>query len=130
MRRFLVGPSPYRYYKNKWADEGVFGQNFPFCPDETKNYKYDVNLDMTEETMRTYVAELVGIPYLTKASPEESQMTLDVGVAICFWQTYRIQEKIIIPCVIRQMCKPQGYWAFFVIDPLCPDSYVSPAVSP
>lgn len=49
---------------------------------------------MTEETMRTYVAELVGIPYLAKASPEESQMVLDVGVAVRFWQTNQIQGKI------------------------------------
>ena len=37
MRRFLVGPSPYRYYMDKWADEGVFGSMFPFSADERKD---------------------------------------------------------------------------------------------
>ena len=125
MRRFSSDPSPLRYFSHKNAEEAIKSGQFVDIHDLGLN-EFDVLItDVTDEILRTKIAELVGIQYLEKATPEEAEKTVDIGRGFLFGKNSRP----IFPCVVSFEKQKRANWVFFVIDTGSPATFLSTEVS-
>jgi hypothetical protein len=79
--------------------------------------------DMTDNNLRSDVAELIGMPYLGKATTDEANKVVDVGHDI----VYGRKLHPIFPCIVSSNDK--AHWVFFLYDTSAPLTYLSTQVS-
>ena len=75
----MTHPSPVLYYSETNTNKAVERNKFVGVHD-ISNENFDVILtDITDEILRTQIAEVVGIHYLKEAAREEAEMKVDIG---------------------------------------------------
>jgi hypothetical protein len=79
--------------------------------------------DMTDNNLRSDVAELIGMPYLGKATADEASKVVDVGHGI----VYGRKLHPILPCIVSSNDKAR--WVFFLYNTGAPLTYLSAQVS-
>ena len=125
-RRFSSHPNPLIYFAEKKAEEAAKRGEFIDVHDGSFSDDFDVLItDVTDEILRTEIAELVGIPYLEKATQAEAKKILDVGRGFLYGDNYRP----IFPCVVSREDLNKAHWVFFLADTGSPKTYVSTKVS-
>jgi hypothetical protein len=125
-RRFLSQPNPLSYITKKRAREAIERKEFidihDIGPVDPKDY--DVLLtDINDNILRADVAELVGIPYLEKATKDDANNVVTIGHGIIYGKTLRT----IFPCVVSFQGK--AHWVFFIVDSGSPLTFISSQVS-
>jgi hypothetical protein len=125
-RRFSCQPNPLIYFTDKRAKEARERNKFIDIHDiggvDPKDY--DVLLtDINDNTLRSDVAEIVGIPYLDKATEGDANKVPEIGHGILYGQRLRT----IFPCVVSFLDK--AHWVFFIVDGGSPLTFISPQVS-
>lgn len=78
--------------------------------------------DVTDEILRTEIAELVGIPYLSRATQDESNKKVDIGSGFLYGDTYCP----IFPCVVK--FRERAHWVFFIVASGSPGTFLSAQV--
>ena len=125
-RRFTSPPNPLFFFPEKrakeakergeWVDIHDIG---PVGPEE-----FDVWItDMDEEKLRSEVAELIGIPYLEKASQNEANNKVGLGHGIVYGKYLRV----VFPCVVA--LENKAHWVFFIVDSAAPLTFLSAQVN-
>ena len=127
-QRFSSSPNPLVFVTEKRANEAKERGEFIDIHDVRgiMPKDYDVlRTDITAGTLRDEIAEIVGIPYLTRATKDEANKKLDIGTGFVYGDSLRIM----FPCVVGLEDRDKAYWAFFIMDPGSPYTYISPEVS-
>lgn len=112
MRRFSSHPNPLVYFSEKKEKEAIERGDFVDIHDigSPGSDPFDVLItDVTDDILRTEIAEVVGVPYLGKASLEEADKLMDMGQGFLFGDNSRP----IFPCVVRLPEQERAYWVFF-----------------
>ena len=79
--------------------------------------------DVTDGILRTEIAELVGIPYLAKATLEEAEKCPNMSLDFLYGRN----KRPIFPCVVSSEYK--AHWIFFIVNTGSPATYLSTQVS-
>jgi hypothetical protein len=125
-RRFSCQPNPLIYFTDKRAKEAKERNEFidihDIGPVDPKDY--DVLLtDITDNMLRIDIAEIVGIPYLDKATEGDANKLVEIGHGILYGQRLRT----IFPCVVTFLDK--AHWVFFIVDGGSPLTFISSQVT-
>ena len=85
---------------------------------------YDVLVtDITDNTLRSEIAELAGMAYLEKATKDDANKTVDIGYGFLYGSKFRP----IFPCIVS--FRDKAHWVFFLVDSSAPVTYLSSQVS-
>jgi hypothetical protein len=125
-RRFSSYPNPMTFFTEKKAKEAIDRGEFIDIHDVggVEPEDFDVLIsDMNHNNLRSDVAELIGMPYLGKATTDEANKVVDVGHGIVYGRKLRP----ILPCIVSSNDK--AYWVFFIYDTSAPLTYLSTQVS-
>ena len=125
-RRFSSRPSPLIYFTNKRDEEARERNEFIDIHDMggVDPNSYDVLLsDINDNMLRSDVAEIVGIPYLSKATKDDARKMVGIGHGIIYGETGRL----IFPTPVSFLDK--AYWVFFIVDTGSPLTFISSQVS-
>ena len=126
IRRFSSEPNPTDFFAEKKAKEAIERGEFIDIHDigGVDPNDYDVLItDMSDNTLRTEISELLGVPYLKKATKDEANKKIELSTAITYGTMYRM----VFPCVVSS--KDNARWVFFVVDTGAPLTYLSTRVS-
>jgi hypothetical protein len=111
------------YFEDKKAREAIERGEFVDIHDIGSD-DFDVLItDVNDGLLRTEVAEVLGVPYLAKATPEEAEKRPSMSRGILYGRNLRP----IFPCVVSSGSK--AHWVFFIADTGSPRSYISAQVS-
>jgi hypothetical protein len=69
------------------------------------------------------VSEIIGVPYLQKATQDEAKKVVETAEGFIYGKTLRI----IFPCVVG--FRDKAHWVFFVVDSGAPLTYLSAQVN-
>jgi len=119
----IAGRSKYHSYTNLVREEGDNrGGTEDAGPIDPNDYGVVIS-GITDAKLRTDIAEVVGIKYLTRASQEEADKVIDVGDCYIFGP----KSRLIFPAVVS--LEGNHHWIFFLLDTGIPLSYLSFEVS-
>ena len=91
---------------------------------------YDVLItDMSDNKLRTEIAELLGVPYLQKATKDEANKKIEIATGMTYATsiTDGAKFRMVFPCVVS--FKDNARWVFFIVDTSAPLTYLSAHVS-
>ncbi|KAF2182315.1 hypothetical protein K469DRAFT_752136 [Zopfia rhizophila CBS 207.26] len=117
-RRFSSQPNPLTFTEKRTKDRGEFIDIHDIGGVEPEDYDVLIT-DIDNNTLRSEVAELIGIPYLKKATKEEANNVVEIGHGITYGRKFRI----IFPCVVS--FEDKAHWVFFIVDTGAPLTYLS-----
>ncbi|KAI9872107.1 MAG: hypothetical protein M1830_002057 [Pleopsidium flavum] len=121
-RRFSSDPNPLTFFEEKKAKEAIARGEFIDIHDAEVVGANDFDVlitDITDQLLRSEIAELAGIKYLEKATEADSKEKVDVGCGFLYGRKFRP----IFPCVVSW--KDQARWVFFIVDSGAPLTYLS-----
>jgi len=125
-RRFTSQPNPLDYFASKKAKEAKERGEFIDIHDiggvDPKDFDVLIT-DMDDNSLRTEISELIGIPYLKEATKDEANDEVEIGHCII----YGMKQRKIFPCIVR--FKDKARWVFFIVDSGSPLTYLSVQVS-
>jgi len=130
-RRFSSDPNPIDFFAEKKAKEAIERGEFIDIHDiagvDPKDYDVLIT-DMNENKLRTEIAELLGVPYLQKATKDEANKKIEIATGITYdTKTYDPKFRIVFPCVVS--FEDNARWVFFIVDTSAPLTYLSTHVS-
>ena len=106
-RRFSSYPSPLELFNKKKSGEaserGEFDDIHDISNIEPNNFDVVIT-DVSDKTLQTDIAELVGISYL-----QEANKRLDFASGFL----YGINSRPIFPCVVKYGMNNETHWVFF-----------------
>jgi len=73
--------------------------------------------------LRTDIAELLGVPYLQKATKDEANKKIEIATGIIYGTKFRM----VFPCVVS--FEDNARWVFFILHTGAPLTYLSTHVS-
>ena len=123
-QRFSSQPNPVTFFSNKKAQEAVERGEFDIHDIGGVDPKdFDVLLtDLSDNTLRSEVADIVGIPYLQEATEDEANKVVKAVQVFIYGAKYRT----IFRCTVGM--KDKAHWVFFVVDTGAPLTYLSKQV--
>jgi hypothetical protein len=74
--------------------------------------------DVTDRILRSEITDIVGIPYLEKASKDQTDKVVETCEGFIYGR-----HRTILPCVV--CLEDQARWVFFVVDSSAPATYLS-----
>lgn len=128
-RRFASHPNPLGYFDEKNSEEAVKRGQLVDIHDVSTTGPNDFDVlitDVSDQTPRTEISELVGIPYLQKANKEEANKRIEIGSGFLYGNASRP----IFPCVVKfEGEEERAHWVFFLVDSCSPSTFISAQVS-
>ena len=126
-RRFSSEPNPIDFFAEKKAKEAIERGEFTDIHD-IGGVDHDVIItDMSDYTsdnmLRTEIAELLGAPYLQKATKDEANKKIEIATGIIYGTKFRM----VFPLVVS--FKDNARWVFFIVHTGAPLTYLSTHVS-
>ena len=125
-QRFSSSPSPLAFFINKRQQEARDRGEFIDIHDvggvDPKDYDVLIT-DIDSKKLRSEIAEVIGIPYLAKASEADANKVVEIGHGIVYGPKFRS----ILPCIVSRHGK--SHWVFFIVDTGAPLTYLSAEVS-
>jgi len=128
-RRFSSEPNPIHFFTEKKAKEAIERGEFIDIHDigGVDPEDHDVIItDMSDYTsdnmLRTDIAELLGIPYLQKATKDEANKKIEIAGII-----YGTKFRMVFPCVVS--FEDNARWVFFIVHTGAPLTYLSTHVN-
>lgn len=125
-RRFNSSPSPLAFFINKRQQEARDRGDFIDIHDvggvDPKDYDVLIT-DIDSNKLRSEIAEVIGIPYLAKASEADAYKVVEIGHGMVYGPMFRS----VLPCVVSR--HGRSHWLFFIIDTGAPLTYPSAEVS-
>lgn len=120
-RRLASQPNPVAFFNDKRLQKAIEHGEFDIHDIGTTDPRdFDVLFtDVTDSTLRSEVAEVVGMPYLQRANEAEANEVVITGQGFIYGSKYRM----IFPCVVS--FKSRAHWVFFVVDSGAPLTYLS-----
>ena len=86
-------------------------------------YEYDLWItDIKHKTLKTIIAEEIGIPYLSEATEDEANEKVKVGIGYI----YGLKKRTLVPFVVKH--REEIRWVFFVVDSGASVTYLSKQV--
>ncbi|KAI9767813.1 MAG: hypothetical protein M1840_005494 [Geoglossum simile] len=125
-RRFSLHPNPHSFFARKSQQQARDRGEFVDIHDigGPDPHGYDVLItDVDEKTLRSEIAEIVGVPYLGKSTESDANAVVRVGHGYLFGRNIRT----IFPCVVS--CQDMARWVFFIVDSGAPLTYLSTQAS-
>jgi hypothetical protein len=110
-------PSPISFFSQKRANEAVERGEFVDVHDiggvDPKDHDVLIT-DMNNETLKSEISELVGIPYLREATKDEAdKVAEEIRGFTHGWKRHQM-----LPCVLG--IGDMARWVFFIVDPVVP----------
>ena len=124
-RRFSSQPNPVTFFNEKGVRKAVENGEFDIHDIGDVDPKdFDVLItDLSDNKLRIDVADIVGIPYLQRASEDEANEVVKTGQGFFYGR----KRRPIFPCVVG--IEGKAHWVFFVVDTSAPLTYLSVQVS-
>ena len=131
-QRFSSEPNPIRFFAEKKANEAIERGEFIDIHDigGVDPEDYDVLItDMSDNKLRTEIAELLGVPYLQEATKDEANKKIEIATGMTYTTsiTDGAKSRMVFPCVVS--FKDNARWVFFIVDTSAPLTYLSAHVS-
>ena len=129
-RRFSSEPNPISFFADKKAKEAIERGEFIDIHDIGGVDPEDhgvINTDMSDYTtdymLQTEIAELLGVPYLQKATKDEANKKIEIATGIIYGTKFRM----VFPYVVS--FEDNARWVFFILHTGAPLTYLSTHVS-
>ena len=131
-RRFSSEPNPIDFFAKKKAKEAIERGQFIDIHDiggvDPKDYDVLIT-DISDNKLRTEIAELLGVPYLQKATEDEANKKIETATGMTYATGIAGGTKFrtVFPCVVS--FEDNARWVFFIVDTGAPLTYLSTHVS-
>ena len=131
-RRFSSEPNPIDFFAKKKAKEAIERGQFIDIHDiggvDPKDYDVLIT-DISDNKLRTEIAELLGVPYLQEATKDEANKKIEIATGMTYTTsiTDGAKSRMVFPCVVS--FKDNARWVFFIVDTSAPLTYLSAHVS-
>ena len=131
-RRFSSEPNPIDFFAKKKVKEAIERGQFIDIHDigGVNPEDYDVLImGMNDNKLRTEIAELLGVPYLQKATEDEANKKIEIATGMTYTTGIAGGTKFrtVFPCVVS--FEDNARWVFFIVDTGAPLTYLSTHVS-
>ena len=131
-RRFSSESNPIDFFAKKKAKEAIECGQFIDIHNiggvDPKDYDVLIK-DMSDNKLRTEIAELLGVPYLQKATEDEANKKIEIATGMTYSTSIVDGAKFrtVFPCVVS--FEDNARWVFFIVDTGAPLTYLSAQVS-